>query len=142
VGSIRRLVRAVSLDSAKMSRQFSLTAPQSGVLRSLASNGPISSAQLSRELYVTPSNITGIIDRLEKKGLVQRVRKEGDRRVALIMLTQAGEQLSSQLPDPIEIKLISALSDLESKKIADLRGALKLMLRLVDAQEIEDDPLH
>jgi len=136
------LVRAVSLDSAKMSRQFSLTAPQSGVLRSLASNGPISSAQLSRELYVTPSNITGIIDRLEKKGLVQRVRKEGDRRVALIMLTQAGEQLSSQLPDPIEIKLISALSDLESKKIADLRGALKLMLRLVDAQEIEDDPLH
>jgi len=142
VGSIRRLVRAVSLDSAKMSRQFSLTAPQSGVLRSLASNGPISSAQLSRELYVTPSNITGIIDRLEKKGLVQRVRKEGDRRVALITLTQAGEQLSSQLPDPIEIKLISALSDLESKKIADLRGALKLMLRLVDAQEIEDDPLH
>ncbi|CAB5103015.1 hypothetical protein D3OALGA1CA_1560 [Olavius algarvensis associated proteobacterium Delta 3] len=142
MGSIRRLVRAVSLDSAKMSRQFSLTAPQSGVLRSLASNGPISSAQLSRELYVTPSNITGIIDRLEKKGLVQRVRKEGDRRVALIMLTQAGEQLSSQLPDPIEIKLISALSDLESKKIADLRGALKLMLRLVDAQEIEDDPLH
>jgi len=136
------LVRAVSLDSAKMSRQFSLTAPQSGVLRSLASNGPISSAQLSRELYVTPSNITGIIDRLEKKGLVQRVRKEGDRRVALITLTQAGEQLSSQLPDPIEIKLISALSDLESKKIADLRGALKLMLRLVDAQEIEDDPLH
>jgi len=97
---------------------------------------------LSRELYVTPSNITGIIDRLEKKGLVQRVRKEGDRRVALITLTQAGEQLSSQLPDPIEIKLISALTDLESKKIADLRGALKLMLRLVDAQEIEDDPLH
>lgn len=97
---------------------------------------------MSRELYVTPSNITGIIDRLEKKGLVQRVRKEGDRRVALITLTQAGEQLSSQLPDPIEIKLISALTDLESKKIADLRGALKLMLRLVDAQEIEDDPLH
>ena len=142
VGSIRRLVRAVSLDSAKMSRQFSLTAPQSGVLRSLASNGPISSAQLSRELYVTPSNITGIIDRLEKKGLVQRVRKEGDRRVALITLTQAGEQLSNHLPDPIEIKLISALSDLESKKVADLRESLKLMLRLVDAQEIEDDPLR
>jgi len=97
---------------------------------------------LSRELYVTPSNITGIIDRLEKKGLVQQVRKEGDRRVALITLTQAGEQLSSQLPDPIEIKLISALSDLEAGKVADLRESLKLMVRLVDAQEIEDDPLR
>ena len=97
---------------------------------------------MSRELYVTPSNITGIIDRLEKKGLVQRVRKEGDRRVALITLTQAGEQFSSQLPDPIEIKLISALSDLEAGKVADLRESLKLMVRLVDAQEIEDDPLR
>lgn len=97
---------------------------------------------MSRELYVTPSNITGIIDRLEKKGLVQQVRKEGDRRVALITLTQAGEQLSSQLPDPIEIKLISALSDLEAGKVADLRESLKLMVRLVDAQEIEDDPLR
>jgi len=82
VGAIRRLIRAVSIDSVKMSRQFSLTAPQSGVLRSLSKSGPVSSASLSRELCVTPSNITGIIDRLEKKGLVQRARKEGDRRVA------------------------------------------------------------
>jgi MarR family transcriptional regulator, organic hydroperoxide resistance regulator len=142
VGSIRRLVRAVSLDSARNSRQFSLTAPQSGVLRSLATNGPISSASLSRDLYVTPSNITGIIDRLEKKGLVTRIKKEGDRRVALLTLTEAGEKLSRDVPDPIESKLISELSDLNPKQVAKLRDAMKVMLNLMDAEGVEDSPLH
>lgn len=68
VCAIRRLVRAVYLDTEKMSRRFGLTGPQSGVLRTLSEHGPLSSADLSRKLYVTPANITGIIDRLEKKG--------------------------------------------------------------------------
>ena len=53
-------------------------------------------------MYVTPSNITGIIDRLEKKGLVERIRQQGDRRVALITLTQSGQKLGQTIPDPIE----------------------------------------
>ena len=82
VSAIRKFVRAVSLDAFQMSKQYGLTGPQSSVLRTLATEVPLSSASLSRRLYVTPSNITGIIDRLEKKGLVERIRKEGDRRVA------------------------------------------------------------
>ena len=113
VDAIRRLYRAVYLDAAKMSRQFGLTGSQSGVLRNLVAHGPLSSAALSRRLYVTPSNVTGVIDRLEKKGLVERVRKEGDRRIALITLTEKGDELSKSLPDPIEKKLISELGDLE-----------------------------
>ncbi|MBW2336633.1 MAG: hypothetical protein JRF47_07730 [Deltaproteobacteria bacterium] len=61
VDSIRRLVRAVYLDSQKMSKQYGLTGPQSSVLRNLVNDGPMSSADLSRTLYVTPANITGIM---------------------------------------------------------------------------------
>ena len=105
VGSIRRLLRAVYLDSQRISRQYGLTGPQSGVLRSLFNKGSMSSADLSRLTYVTPSNITGIIDRLENKGLVERIRVKGDRRIALITLTHKGEALSKTLPDPIEERL-------------------------------------
>jgi DNA-binding MarR family transcriptional regulator len=77
VWSVRRLVRAVYLDSQKISKRYGLTEPQSAVLRNLFNNGSMSSADLSRTLYVTPSNITGIIDRLEKKKFVERIRKEG-----------------------------------------------------------------
>ena len=142
VGAIRRLVKAVYMDTYRMSRQYGLTGSQSGVLRSLIQEGPQSSADLSRQLHVTPSNITGIIDRLEKKGLVERIRKEGDRRIALIELTEKGEALSQQLPDPIEIKLISELADLEPGQVQELGSSMNQILNLIDAKHIPDTPLE
>jgi DNA-binding MarR family transcriptional regulator len=133
VNSIRRLMRAVYLDSQRISKQFGLTGPQSGVLRTILNKGSMSSADLSRTTYVTPSNITGIIDRLESKGLVKRTPVEGDRRVALIMLTEKGEALSKTLPDPIEERFISEVADMEPTHIQILS---KAMNKLVD--HIED----
>ncbi len=142
VWSVRRLVRAVYLDSQKISKQYGLTGPQSGVLRSLLKLGPTSSAELSRMLYVTPSNITGVIDRLEKKTLVERVRKAGDRRVALIRLTEEGEVLGKTLPDPIEERFISELADLEPEHVQLLSMAMNQILKLMDSKGVEEAHLE
>ena len=142
VESIRRLVRAEYLDSRKMSKEFGLTGPQSLVLRLLVKNGALSSADLSRQMYVTPSNITGIIDRLEKKGLVERIRKQGDRRVALITLTGSGQQLGKTIPDPIEKKFINQLADLEPQHLQILAMAMTQILNLVDTKGVDDSQLE
>jgi DNA-binding MarR family transcriptional regulator len=142
VGSIRKLVRAVYLDSQKMSRQFGLTGPQSIVMRLLLNNGSMSSADLSRMMYVTPSNMTGIVDRLEKKDLVKRVGKQGDRRVALIVLTDPGKLLSERLPDPIENKFIQQLADLENEHVQILAMAMRQILNLIDLDGVEATPLE
>ncbi len=139
VSAIRKFVRAVSIDTFQMSRKYGLTGPQSAVIRNLATEGPLSSASLSRRLYVTPANITGIIDRLEKKGLVERIRKDGDRRVALIMLTESGSELSKTLPDHIETKLISELADLEPEHVRILALVMNQILNLIDAQGVGAD---
>ncbi len=141
VRSIRKLVRAVSLDAQKISKRFGLTGPQSGVLRNLVNNGSMSSADLSRMMFVTPSNITGIIDRLEKKDLVKRVKKAGDRRVALIALTEAGEALSKSLPDPIEKKFLEELADLDTDGVRILSAAMHQILNLMDAGNVHETPL-
>jgi len=138
VGAIRKFVRAVSLDAFHISKEYGLTGPQSSVLRTLINQGPLSSASLSRRLYVTPSNITGIIDRLEKKDLVERIKKEGDRRVALITLTESGTELSNSLPDPIEKKLISGLADLESEHVRILSLVMNQIVNLIDAKGVDD----
>jgi DNA-binding MarR family transcriptional regulator len=141
VESIRRLVRAEYLDSKKMSKQYGLTGPQSLVLRLLIKNGALSSADLSRQMYVTPSNITGIIDRLEKKGYVERIRKPGDRRIALITLTQPGQELGKTIPDPIEKKFVNQLADLGPEHLQILAMAMNQILNLIDTKGIEDTPL-
>ena len=132
VESIRRLVRAEYLDSQKMSKQYGLTGPQSLVLRLLIKKGALSSADLSRQMYVTPSNITGIIDRLEKKGLVERIRQEGDRRIALITLTQSGQELGKTIPDPIEKKFVNQLADLEPEHLQILAMTMNQILSLTE----------
>ena len=142
VDSIRRLVRAVYLDSQKMNKTYGLTGPQCSVLRKLMNDGPMSSADLSRMLYVTPSNITGIIDRLEKKDLVERIKKQGDRRVALITLTESGQQLGRSIPDPIINLFISELSDLEPEHLKSLDLAMNQVLDLIDAKGVGEAPLE
>jgi len=142
VGSIRKLVRAVYLDSQKMSKQFGLTGQQCVVLRLLLNNGSMSSTDLSRLMYVTPSNMTGIIDRLEKKDLIERMRKEGDRRVALILLTDSGKNLSVGIPDPIEKKFINQLADLELEHVQLLAMAMNQILNLIGTEETEEEPLE
>ena len=142
VGAIRKFVRAVSLDAFKISKKYGLTGPQSTLLRTLVKEGPLSSASLSRRLYVTPSNITGIIDRLEKKGLVERIRKERDRRIVLINLTESGAELSNSLPDPIEKKLIYELADLKPEHVRILALMMNQILNLIDAKGVDDEFLE
>jgi DNA-binding MarR family transcriptional regulator len=142
VKSIRRLVRAEYLDSQKMSKQYGLTGPQSLVLRLLIKKGALSSADLSRQMYVTPSNITGIIDRLKKKGLVERIRKQDDRRIALITLTPSGQKLGQTIPDPIERKFINQLADLKPKHLQILAITMNRFLNLIDTNGAEETPLE
>ena len=137
VSGIRWLTRAVYLESAKISKRFGLTVAQSTALRNLIVHGPISSADLSRKMYVTPANITGIVDRLEKKGLVKRSRQAVDRRIVLLSSTEKGEHLGKCLPDPIEIKLINGLADLGSEEIRRLGQSLDQLLTLIDPDKVE-----
>lgn len=133
VEAIRRLVRLSYLDSRTMVKRYGITGPQSLVLKSLIESvEPLSSVTLSRRLDVSPANITGIIDRLEEKGLVKRLRKQGDRRKILIELTEKGIEFSQQLPDLIENKLIKGLSDLDSTEIAGIYTAFNKVVQIIE----------
>ena len=138
VAAFRKLNRAVYLDASRTSREFGLTRAQSQVLKNLLSHGSMSSANLSRKLYMTPPNMTGIIDRLEKKGLVERIRNRGDRRVVLITLTESGRDLSIRLPDSFEKKLVTGLMELPLEQIRMLSKAMSQILQLMEVQDIEE----
>jgi MarR family transcriptional regulator, organic hydroperoxide resistance regulator len=71
--------------------EFELSPPQFWTIRHL--NEPRTMSQLAGTLLCDNSNVTGIVDRLEERGLVERRPSPGDRRVKLIVLTPAGERL-------------------------------------------------
>jgi DNA-binding MarR family transcriptional regulator len=76
-----------------------LSFPQAHALKVLRPGHPIAMRELADGLHCDPSNITGIIDRLGDRGLVERGSAPGDRRVKTLMLTQEGTALRMRLLD-------------------------------------------
>ncbi|HEY8001166.1 MAG TPA: MarR family transcriptional regulator [Solirubrobacterales bacterium] len=101
-------------------REFDLMPPQQMVLGLLDEPKPM--GELAQSMHCDNSNITGIVDRLEERGLVERGAAIGDRRVKLVALTDAGREIRDELarrraePPPE----IAALSDADLRKMREI----------------------
>ena len=73
---------------------FKLTMPQLAVLNELVACGPMKVSDLAAQTHCSNSTVSGIVDRLERDGLVHRIRSQEDRRVVVVALRQeASEQI-------------------------------------------------
>jgi len=70
--------------------EFELSPMQAHVLRLLEPGQPLPMRALAGKLCCDPSNVTGIVDRLEERGLLERRPAPGDRRVKMLALTEEG----------------------------------------------------
>lgn len=97
---LRELVRAYQAfscyDEAHI-RQLNLTCPQFDVICTLGNTPGMTMGQVAEKTLVTKGTLTGIIDRLEKKGLVQRIVPPENRRCFIIRLTPKGEQVFQEV---------------------------------------------
>lgn len=110
--------------------EFELSPPQAIVMRLLSEPRPM--GDLATAMHCDNSNITGIVDRLEERGLVMRRPADYDRRVKLIAITDAGSALRDELnrrfaEPPEAIAKLShedqvALRDILRRAVADPRG--------------------
>lgn len=138
---LRRIIRAVDIHSTKLATQYKITGPQLGCLLALSESGPITSARLAKQVYLSPSTIVGIIDRLEEKGLVQRKRDKKDRRLIHICITAAAEKLIAAAPSLLQDTLSRGLIKLpESEQIA-ITTALEKLVELMEAGDLGAAPI-
>ncbi|WP_081235796.1 MarR family winged helix-turn-helix transcriptional regulator [Streptomyces viridosporus] len=104
-----------------------LTGAQARLL-SLLSLEPLPMRQLARRLKCEPSNVTGIVDRLEARGLVERRPDPADRRVKLAAATAEGRRVARSLQDSLRFAREPLAGLAEEERVA-LRDALRRMLR-------------
>jgi DNA-binding MarR family transcriptional regulator len=77
--------------------EFDLSPPQVMALRQLDPDEPKPMSELAMALRCDNSNVTGIVDRLEDRGLVERRAAEHDRRVKMLLMTPRGAEIRAQL---------------------------------------------
>jgi DNA-binding MarR family transcriptional regulator len=80
----------------KQLKEFELTSPQLLILRELFMNQPMMLSTLAKAVDLSNSTVSGIVDRLELKGLVQRQRDEADRRIVWINTTEKCQQMKQK----------------------------------------------
>ena len=138
---LRRIVRAVELDSRRLSKQFNTTPAQLLALRQLNISGTDTLAQLAEQVGLTSSTMVGVIDRLEKKGLVVRVRDKNDRRNVNIVITEAGKDYLKDSPKLLQDKFMDQLNRYSSEEKNNIFASLKKVTDIMDAQKIDASPV-
>ncbi|UCF72612.1 MAG: MarR family transcriptional regulator [Deltaproteobacteria bacterium] len=134
---IRRLMQAGELYTKELNKKYQVSAPQLNCLLALYENGPLSLSQIAKHVMVKSSTVTGIIDRLEQKKLVRRVRNCPDRRMITIELTEAGNALAEHAPPPIQRKIVDGLKRLPQKEIGKIVDGLNMLTQMLDVQDLE-----
>ncbi|WP_432095302.1 MarR family winged helix-turn-helix transcriptional regulator [Streptomyces sp. bgisy100] len=106
--------------------EHALTGAQARVL-SLLSHEPMPMRRIAQKLKCEPSNITGIVDRLESRGLVERRPDPADRRVKLAAPTEEGRATATRLRDALGFAR-EPLAGLSTEERTTLRDLLRRML--------------
>ena len=135
--AIRRLMQAGEHYTKELNKIYNVSAAQINCLIALHENGPLSPSQIAKHVMVNSSTVTGIIDRLEKKDLVKRLRISQDRRVITVELTNNGKILAENAPSPIQQKIIDGLHDLSTDEIEDIAFTLKRLTDMLDVQDLK-----
>ena len=139
--ALRRIIRAVDIHSHKLATQYKITGPQLGCLLAVKESGPITSTKLAQKVYLSPSTIVGIIDRLEEKKLVERNRDSKDRRLIHICITETGKQLVTAAPSLLQDTLVSALVELPDEEQISITIALEKLVDLMEVGHISAAPI-
>lgn len=139
--AIRRIIRSIDMHSKRLVKQFGLTGPQLIVLREISQSDEITASDISRAISLSQATVTGILDRLEKRGYVVRKRSERDRRRTLVETTQAGDHILAAAPPLMQESFTEQFSELQVWEQHMILSSLHRLVAMMDARQIVAAPL-
>jgi len=132
IESHRRLNHALRDYSPDVWMDLSLTIAQVKSLFFISNQGSTNFRKLAERLKVTPSNVTGIIDRLVEQGLISRTENPEDRRVILLKTTAKGDAQVAELRERRSNYLSKALINLKDEELACIAQGLALLAKATE----------
>ncbi len=117
-----------------------VTLPQYKVLRLLLEEGQMTANMLSGQMGVTPGNLTGVVDRLEGAGLVQRQRDPQDRRCVHVSLTEAGQHKARAIIPSIRGQVQNLFAALDPAAFEAFQHSLTLLETALDTEDALSQP--
>jgi DNA-binding MarR family transcriptional regulator len=134
IDDIRRVFQVVNEHSKLIERETGLSGSQLWAMKVIAEAATVKPSELARRMYLHPATVVGLIDRLEKRGLVLRSRSARDRRIVEIALTEKGVQLLTSAPKVPQRLLVRGLENLTEDRILMVAAGLRELVKILGAE--------
>ena len=142
IDDIRRVFYILAEQSRKAEHETGLTGSQLWAVKMLDGTSPMKVTDLARRMYVHPATMVGLVDRLELKGLVQRVRSDQDRRVVHVSITDQGRGLVRNSPEVAQGILVKGLEQLTEKNVKVISEGMKQIVTMLGVQQEPPQQIH
>lgn len=138
---LRRIIRATDLQSKRVVKSCGLTIPQVMVLRAIRSLGDVTVKRISDDVSLSQATVTTILNRLEDRQLVERMRSNSDRRIVNARLTEKGLHVLETVPPLLHESFIQRFENLDGTEQSDVLSALQRIATMMDAETLDAAPL-
>jgi DNA-binding MarR family transcriptional regulator len=139
--ALRKVIRAIGLHSKQLNKTSGLTTPQLLIMLEIDKTSGINSSQVAKNVNLSAATVTNILDRLENKCLVSRVRSTQDKRKISLYLTEDGKALLLNAPQALQEHFIENFANLAQWEQSQLLSSMERLAGMMDANEIDAAPL-
>jgi MarR family transcriptional regulator, organic hydroperoxide resistance regulator len=140
LATVRTLWRDLLRNPYADAERYGMTGPQITVMACLVSRGAMTLTEVSRTLQMSHSSASGIVDRLQARGLVRRTEDAADRRRTTIEVTEAVQRYVGELEAGPSGRLVEALRKATPAQRAAVRKGLELLCDLLGSRRKPDQP--
>jgi DNA-binding MarR family transcriptional regulator len=140
VVALRRTSHAIDVWSRQLWQDYGLTSPQLGTLREIMAGKNITPGTLATALHLSQPTVTGILGRLERRGLIRRERSSSDRRSIPAIITEQGRELAESAPPLLRDRFRRKLAELSDDEQAEILATLQRVAAMMQAPEVDESP--
>lgn len=134
--TLRRIIRAIDLHSRRLVNDCGLTGPQLLLLKEIAHLEEVSVGGIAKQISLSNATVTDILDRLEKRGLVQRTRSASDKRRVLVKVTEEGMRTLLQAPPLLQEHFNQEYQKLEEWEQTLIVSSLQRIASMMEAKPV------
>jgi DNA-binding MarR family transcriptional regulator len=136
IGDLRATIGTMKCAMSERLVRLGISMPQLNIMYTLQRSGVMTMSHLADVLGVSLSNLTGLVDRIEERGFIERSRVPEDRRVVVVQVTVAGTRMIQEndaLSDELMRKVLASLEPAELPAIAHAVAGVRFALEATAA---------
>jgi len=141
VSTLRQIIRAVDLQSKKLTKKYGLTGPQLIVLKEIHKSPSRPISEIAKNVSLSQATVTSILDRLGQQGFTIRQRSDKDKRKVSIVLTDKAKEILNLNPSLLQESFTEQFDKLQNWEKNMLLSSLQRLADMMNASNIESQPI-